>query len=128
MKKIEVNGDWYIAELLERCESVDRDEADTERSCTVWQTAVLIHAPSPAEAYDKAVKLGRGAYNSRYRAVSGDEVEWTFVGVVSLIPIYEDIEDGGELYWTHHGEITARKAQGLVKDRRELLERLERDG
>ena len=125
-RRIEVQGDWYIAELLEQCEPVERDETDTERSCTIWQNAVLINATSPAKAYDKAVRLGRREYSSRYRAVSGDGVEWTFVGVVSLIPVYEDIGDGGEQYWTDHGEISARSAQAMVRRRADLLGRLER--
>jgi hypothetical protein len=67
--KIINNGNWYIVEIIERCEPVDSDILKPLRRCTVWGNYHLIKATSPEKAYDKAEKLGKeGNYSFRNAA------------------------------------------------------------
>ena len=49
-------------------------------------------------------------------------MENSFVGIGELLPIYEDIEDGAEIMWTDYGNISNRRAERFVKNKKELLE------
>lgn len=115
------NGNWYIVEIVEKCEPVERNEKQDLRRVMTWGNHHIIKASSPEKAYDKAVKLGKEA---EYKFTNTDktEMEWTFVGVGELIPIYEEfIEDGAELMWTDYGFISNRKTNRMVRSKKEIL-------
>ena len=102
------NGNWYIAEIIEKCEPVERNEKQELRRVTTWGNHHLIKADSPEKAFDKAEKIGKEA---EYKFTNSDkiEMEWIFVGIGELLPIYEDIEDGAELMWNDYGFISNRR-------------------
>jgi hypothetical protein len=114
-------GNWYIVEIIEKCEPVDRNERQDLRRVTTWGNHHLIKADSPEKAYDKAVKLGK---ESEYIFTNSDKIqmEWIFVGIGELLPIYEDIEDGAELMWTDYGFISNRRTMRMTYDKKELME------
>jgi hypothetical protein len=115
------NGNWYIAEIVEKCEPVERNEEKDLRRVTTWGNHHLIKASSPEKAFDKAVKLGK---EGEYKFTNTDkvEMEWIFVGIGELLPIYEDnIEDGAEIMWKDYGFISDRRAKRFVFDKKELL-------
>ncbi len=115
------NGNWYIAEILEKCEPVDRDEKKDLRRVTIWGNQYLIKAESPKKAFEKAVKIGR---ESEFKFTNPDnlEMEWIFVGIGYLLPIYEDvIEDGIEIMWTDYGFISNRRAMKMAVAKEEIL-------
>jgi len=115
------NGNWYIAEIVEKCEPVERNEEKDLRRVTTWGNHHLIKASSPEKAFDKAVKLGK---EGEYKFTNTDkvEMEWIFVGIGELLPIYDDnIEDGAEIMWKDYGFISDRRAKRFVFDKKELL-------
>jgi hypothetical protein len=114
------NGEWYIAEIVEKCEPAERNQTQDLRRVTTWGNHHLIKAKSPEEAFNKAVKLGE---EKNYKFINSDgiEMESIFVGIGELLPIYEDIEDGAEIMWTDYGNISNRKAERFVKSKKELL-------
>lgn len=115
------NGNWYIIEIIEKCEPVDRNEKQDLRRVTTWGNHHLIKANSPEKAFDKAVKLGKEA---EYKFINTDkiEMEWIFVGIGELLPIYDDnIMDGTELMWRDYGFISDRRTKRLVFDKKEFL-------
>ena len=115
------NGNWYIVEIIEKCEPVDRNEKQDLRRVTTWGNHHLIKANSPEKAFDKAVKLGK---ESEYKFINTDkiEMEWIFVGIGELLPIYDDnIEDGTELMWRDYGFIFDLRTKRLVFDKKEFL-------
>jgi len=120
-KKIKNNSDWFLADIVERAEMVGRDKTNPNRRCLTWTNTVLIQAPSIEEAYDRAIRIGRENYSMRYKAASGETCIWKVLGLSSLVPIYEDIEDGAEIGFTDEGFIAARTSESLVKTKRELL-------
>ncbi len=120
-KKIKNNGDWYLADIVERAEMVGDDKTNPNRRCLTWVNSVLIQATSVEEAYDKAIKIGKKNYTLRYKAASGRICSWKVLGLSSLLPIYEDIEDGAEIAFTDKGHIAAKTSKALVRTRREIL-------
>lgn len=114
------NGNWYIVEIIEKCEPVERNEKQELRRVTTWGNHHLIKADSPEKAFDKAVKLGKEA---EYKFTNTDkiEMEWIFVGIGELLPIYEDIEDGAELMWNDYGFISNRRTMRMPYKKKELM-------
>lgn len=113
-------GNWYIVEIIEKCEPVERNEKQELRRVTTWGNHHLIKADSPEKAFDKAVKLGKEA---EYKFTNSDkiEMEWIFVGIGELLPIYEDIEDGAELMWNDYGFISNRRTMRMPYKKKELM-------
>jgi hypothetical protein len=114
------NGNWFIVEIIEKCEPVKRNEKQELRRVTTWGNHHLIKADSPEKAFDKAVKLGKKA---EYKFTNADkiEMEWIFVGIGELLPIYEDIEDGAELMWNDYGFISNRRTMRMPYKKKELI-------
>jgi|TARA_B110000211_G_C13870969_1_gene460789 hypothetical protein len=81
------NGNWFIVEIIEKYEPVERNEKQDLRRVTTWGNHHLIKAESPEKAFDKAVKLGK---EKNYKFVNSDkmEMESIFVGIGELLPIY----------------------------------------
>jgi len=75
------------------------------------------------EIYEKAVKIGKDA---EYKFTNSDnlEMEWIFIGIGNLIPIYEDIEDGSEIMWENYGDISNRRAMKFPISEEKLLAEL----
>jgi len=114
------NRNWYIVEIIEKCEPIERNEKQELRRVTTWGNHHLIKADSPEKAFDKAVKLGKEA---EYKFTNSDkiEMEWIFVGIGELLPIYEDIEDGAELMWNDYGFISNRRTMRMPYKKKELM-------
>jgi hypothetical protein len=120
-RKIKNNGDWFLADIVERAEEVGRSRENPQRRCLTWINTILVQAEDIEAAYDKALRIGRENYTSRYKAASGDTVQWKVLGVSSLVPIYEDIEDGAEIGWTSKGHISAKRGEAMVLTKKEVV-------
>jgi len=116
-------GNWYIAEIIEKCEPVDRNEKQDLRRVTTWGNHYLIKANSPEMAFEKAVQIGK---EGEYTFTNTDkiEMEWIFVGIADLIPIYDDIEDGAEIMWTDYGFISDRRTKRIPQTKEEILKNI----
>lgn len=124
IEKISINnGNWYIVEIIEKCEPVNRDKKQELRRVTTWGNHHLIKAESPEKAFDKAVELGKKA-EYKFTNIDKIEMEWIFVGIGELLPIYEDIEDGSELMWNDYGFISNRRTMRMAYKKEELMKLL----
>jgi hypothetical protein len=114
------NKQWYLVEIIEKCEPVLRDKSSDLRRVTTWGNMHLVKADSPEEAYAKGLKIGR---DSAFIFINANhqEMEWSFVGIGDLLPIYEDIEDGAELMWSDYGDISNKKANRFAVSKDELI-------
>ena len=121
MKKQQEIGCWYLADVVERSEAVGADKSNPSRRCLTWVNTLLIQAPSLSVAYDKAMKKAKKEYTSRYKAVSGRTIQWTVLGISSLVPIYESLEDGSEISWTDRGYLSAKRSESMIVSKRTLL-------
>lgn len=115
------NEDWYIVEIIEKCEPVDRNEEQDLRRVITWGNHHLIKADSPETAFDKATKLGK---ETEYKFINADkvEMEWVFVGIGELVKVHEEIKDGAELMWTDYGFISNRRTMRMPYKKEELME------
>ncbi len=114
-------GEWFIVKIIEKCEPVERNENQDLRRVTTWGNHHLIKANSPEEAFDKAVKIGKEG-EFKFTNTDNLEMEWIFVGIGELLPIYEEtIEDGVELMWTDYGFISNRRATRMALTKEECL-------
>jgi hypothetical protein len=117
-------GNWFIAEIIEKREPVERKKENDLRRVVTWGNFHLIKAESPKLAYEKAIKIGKDA-EINFANSDNIEMEYTFVGIADLIPIYDDnIEDGCEIMWTDYGSITNRKAEKFARNEKEILENI----
>ncbi|WP_206482263.1 DUF4288 domain-containing protein [Nonlabens ponticola] len=123
-EKISVEkNNWFIVEIIEKCEPANRDQTQDLRRVMTWGNHHLIKANSAEHAFDKAVQLGK---ECNYKFVNSDKIEMesSFVGIGELIPIYEDIEDGSELMWMDYGLISDRRTMKMPYQKKELMDLL----
>jgi hypothetical protein len=128
MKEIEKisneKGNWFVAEIIEKREPVESKKENDLRRVVTWGNFHLIKAETPKLAYEKAVKIGKDA-EIKFTNSDNIEMEYTFVGIADLIPIYDDnIEDGCEIMWTDYGSISNRKAEKFARNEKEILENI----
>jgi hypothetical protein len=114
---------WYVASLLHRFEWYDEDKDNLNRRCLVWQNQILIKAIDREEAYNKAVEEGRAHEESGEMWETGNETRrgrWRFEGLTSLLPIYDELEDGAEITWKEYKNRSVKKIKSWVKLKEEL--------
>ena len=91
---------WYMATYqLRFVELAQAGNDNPQRRFLTWENTVLIKASQIDEAYDKAVEFGLKNTTPYKGGPAGVDVQWLFEGIVSLLPIYEELEDGSELAW-----------------------------
>lgn len=122
-EKIVNKGNWYLVEIIERCEPVDAGTKKPLRRCMVWGNIHLIKAETPDEAYEKAEMIGKEG-NYKFKNANQQNMKWEYLGIGDILPIYEDIEDKAEIMWTDYGFISARRSERFVKNKKELLKNL----
>lgn len=122
-KIITEEQNWFIAEIIEKCEPVNRNENQELRRVITWGNFHIIKAETAKKAYDKAVAIGK---NGEYKFINSDklEMEWIFIGIGNLLPIYEDIEDGSEIMWENYGNISNKRAMKFPISEEKLLQDL----
>jgi Domain of unknown function (DUF4288) len=113
---------WYVASLLMRFEWYDEDQDNLDRQCLAWENQVLIKADTPEEAYAKAFKRGQSDAGGEMWEADNEARKgiWKFEGFTSLLPIYDELEDGSEITWTTHENKSVEKIQSWVKAKEEL--------
>ncbi len=127
-EKSEVNispVDWYIAGILLRFEVVNEQKTNLESRCIAWENQHLVKAKNPEQAYKKALKIGQES-ESEYVNTDGENVKWIFEGLTTLVPVYEELEDGAEIIWIEHENKAIKTIKKRVKTK-EHLEAFQRD-
>jgi hypothetical protein len=69
------------------------------------------------EAFDKASSIAHAAAEPYQGGPDGVAVRWEFVGVTSVLPIYEELEDGVEIVWEEHRNRKLKTLRNWVADR-----------
>jgi hypothetical protein len=120
---------WWVASILTRYEEEGEDTKRMNRMCMAWEDTIIIKADDREEAYRKAVTEGKNRESKSYDCTdqkTGKKGRWVFEGLMSLLPIYEELEDGAEIIWNEHYR-SAKKLKSWVKKKSELESFIDED-
>jgi hypothetical protein len=107
---------WYVGSYLLRfIELDDANRNDPEARFMSWENTVLVKASSIEAAYTKIEKIGKLNSKPYKGGPQGIPVQWEYLGVTEVLPIYEDIEDGAEIAWAERAPRKLRKLREWVK-------------
>jgi len=117
MKQKDVSPvDLYLVFALLKHEP---DEKQDHEYQSYWENTYLVKANSPFVAFDKGVKFAKkDEENLEYKGKNG---AWTYVGIKQVLPIYDKLEDGVELFWTDLGKRKKSETESKVMSKEEFL-------
>jgi hypothetical protein len=110
---------WWIASYIERAVWDDEPNPSPNSRCLAWENTIILKAPDREAAYEKAIMLG-SKQSSKFADEHKRTGHWVFVGLTSLLPIYEQLEDGTEILWTEHKNRMVKTVLSRVKEKHEL--------
>ncbi len=113
---------WYVATYqLRFIELAQPGNEDLDRRFLTWENTILVKATSIDLAYDKAVEFGLANTEPYKGGDGGVDVQWVFEGIVELLPIYEDLDDGSEISWAESTR-ALKTIRRRVKSKDEVLQ------
>ncbi len=112
---------WYIASYLQRIDPVTayEDKDSSHEPWVLWENRILIRASDPDQALRRTNEHLSGLM-SDYTNSDGVLLRDSIVGLTSLIPIYDALEDGSEVEWIDHTGETVMEMFERVRDTSEL--------
>lgn len=111
---------WWIASYIERAVWDDARRPPESSRCTAWENTIIFKAKGRDSAYSKAVRLG-SSNKSTFSDDAGKRVgRWVFEGLTSLLPIYDELGDGAEVFWRNHSGRALKSVRAMVKKKGEL--------
>jgi hypothetical protein len=99
---------WYIAQIVLEI----RVEGDARN--VVHINYMLVHAESPDEAYEKALRLGF-EHESTYLNRDKKRVQISFAGLRNLNIIYDELENGAELLYEEQVGVGEEQLRSLTR-------------
>lgn len=92
---------WYVGTYLLRFVELEQQgnfEEGNRFLC--WENTVLVKAKDKLEAYDKIEAIGK-EHDSPYKGgKEAIDVQWIYEGIIEIIAVYDELEDGSELYYS----------------------------
>lgn len=116
----------WIGTFMERLDYDDEDSNCRNRRCLAWENTVLIEAKDREIAYRKLIalgkfgKLGKNDVSDWSNSDTGRKGRWVFDGVTSLLPIYDELEDGAELFFDKHDGKSVKTIQSKIRQKKDL--------
>jgi len=108
---------WYVGTYLARFIEIDDElNNDPDARFATWENTVIVEAESLEHAFEKVQKLGLEHAEPYKGGATGVPVQWEYVGIIDLLPIYEDLEDGSEIMWASNHPRKLKNIQATVKD------------
>jgi hypothetical protein len=111
---------WWVASYIERAVWDDELYLSPNSRCVSWENTIILKAPNRQAAYTKAVFLASQQSIEFMDDSRGRKGHWVFEGLTSLLPIYDELEDGAEIFWIERRNRTIRKIKSMVKKKEEL--------
>lgn len=113
MAFIPADARWYLAEVvLEHLIEGDPRNVVHINTC-------LLEAGSPAQAYDKALALGKGK-ELEYANTEGKLVRVVFRGLKDLLVIYDELGDGAELTYSEEIGVPEDRLKSWIAPKEDL--------
>ncbi|HEY4008589.1 MAG TPA: DUF4288 domain-containing protein [Acidobacteriaceae bacterium] len=105
--------EWFLADMIQELRVAG------EQDSTVWINTLLIRANSIEEAYEKALVQGK-QYESTWTNTDGAQVTSRFRGLRNLLLIYEKLEDGSEIMWEEHEDLSEQEIEAMITPKEQL--------
>ena len=113
--------DWYLVFALLKFKRDDESEKKIEYE-HLWENTYLVRANHPTVAFDKGLKIAKK--DEELIEFKGEKGQWVLVGIKQVLPVYENIEDGSELFWTDIGKRKKSETSDKVISRQYFVEQL----
>jgi hypothetical protein len=111
---------WWVASYLLRAGWFDETVAAPDSPAHLaWENTIILQALDRDAAFEKAMSLA-SENRSEFEDPSGRRGRWVLEGLTSLLPIYDELEDGAEILWKEHEDVSLEKLRSWVKSRSEL--------
>ncbi|BFM12681.1 hypothetical protein R50072_28340 [Simiduia litorea] len=108
---------WYIGTYLSRfIEIEDKQNDDPEARFATWENTVIVKALTLEEAFTKIEKIGIDHAEPYKGGETGVLVQWEYLGIIDLLPIYEELGDGSEVMWASNHPKKLKNLKAIVKD------------
>ncbi|MEJ2407205.1 MAG: DUF4288 domain-containing protein [Candidatus Thiodiazotropha sp.] len=112
---------WYLGTYLARfIEIEDQSNDDPEARFATWENSVIVKAGDLGEAYDKVEAIGIEHGEPYKGGKEGIPVKWEYLGIIELLPIYEELVDGAEIMWASNYPRKLKNLQTIVKRKDEF--------
>ena len=109
---------WYLGSYLLRfVELDDKSRNDQDKRFASWENTVLVKAKTIESAYSKVERIGKQSSKPYKGGPQGVHVQWEYLGVTAVLPIYEEIADGTEVAWTERAPRKLKNLRQWVKQK-----------
>jgi hypothetical protein len=118
---------WFWAQIV--LGTVRKTNLNNPRArCEVWTNLVIINAPNPIKAFQKAEQIGKQSAGDSRGTLSffGRPALQMFLGIESIGVIHDELEDGAEITWSLK-RTTFAKAKKLPESKTKLLRELSKE-
>jgi len=113
--------DWYIGSYLARFVEFETSaDSNPDDKFIAWENTVIVKATSIDDAYAKIEAIGLEHKTPYKGGLQGVQVQWEYLGVTELLPIYEELKDGAEIMWRECSPKKFKKLKRMVKSKRDL--------
>ncbi len=107
---------------MERFEFPDEDTSNEDRRCRAWENTIIVKADNPEDAYQKAIDhatlLSEDTGWMRGDGLKGGRL--VFEGLTSLLPIYDELEDGAEILWRDYRNSKVKTIKKMIRSKDDL--------
>ena len=106
---------WYLGSYLLRfIELADKDRNEPDRRFVSWENTVLVKSPTIEEAYKKVAQIAKQNSHPYKGGSDGVKVQWEFLGITEIVPVYEKIVDGVEIAWSKRSPRKLKNLKQMV--------------
>jgi hypothetical protein len=109
---------WWIASYIEWA-VFDDEKLSAKDRILAYENAIILKAANREAAYKKAIRLASQNDAKFKDDRTNRQGHWEFVGLTSLLPIYEELKDGAEIWWRRHRR-SVGKTRSMVKGKSKL--------
>jgi len=110
---------WYVGSYLLRFIELNQDgNFDDEKKFLTWENTRLVKANDLNDAFDKLEKLAKEETEPYKGGPGGVDVQWVYEGITDILPVYDELEHGAELFFSESKRKlkTIKKLVGKKKD------------
>ena len=108
---------WYVGTYLARFIEIEGElNNDPNARFATWENTVIVKASSLENAFKKVEKIGVEHAEPYKGGETGVPVQWAYMGIIDLLPVYEEFGDGSEIMWASNYPRKLKNIELLVKD------------